>query len=298
MPFGFLFRGYLSLRGGGFYKQKMIQEEKLISDLEKLNTATITLITRISKQQEEYAVDRLIESLNAFQLTPSGTIDNTANNINRISGLIENYRAVIFTPEFTSNISALLFKHYQQIAKLQQEYFLKAEQVSGNIKLLNALQSNALTTTITDLQYAGVNTTGLNRVLSASVSDNLTLSQAGRLIKQNVPGELTRYANEIVTDSLYQYERNVTKVVTNDLGLQHYYYSGTVRETTRPFCKTRSGNAYTETEVRSWGKLGDWAGKIEGTNEKTIFTYLGGYNCRHRLLPITERRYSQIKNGG
>ena len=285
-----LFHGNLPFGGG-----LIMTEQKLIDKLERINSKTIATIERIAKKQENIAVENLIQSLNRLQLNPSGTISSTSGNIESISGLIESYRASIFSPQFVASISAPLYAHYVEVAKLQEQYFLLAEQTFGNTALVRSLQTNALTQTITGLQYAGINTTGLNRVLSTIIADNLTIPQAGVLIKANVPEELTRYANEIVTDSLYQYERNVTKVLTNDLQLEHYYYSGTTRETTRPFCRTRAGRVFTETEVRSWGKMGDWAGKIKGTNEKTIFTFLGGYNCRHRLLPITEERYNELK---
>lgn len=270
-------------------------EDQLISKLERLNSNIIATITKLAKKQENIAVDNLIQSLNRLQLEPSGALSSTSGNINAISELIDTYRASIFTPQFVSSITVPLYNHYIQVAKLQREYYLVSEGAFGNTALLTSLQTNAISNTITGLQYAGIDVTGLNRVLSAVISDNSTIPQAGEIIRANVPTELERYANEIVTDSLYQYERNVTKVVTNDLGLEHYYYSGTTRETTRPFCRTRAGKVYTEAEVRSWGKMGDWAGKIPGTDEKTIFSYLGGYNCRHRLLPITEERYKKLK---
>jgi hypothetical protein len=48
-------------------------------------------------------------------------------------------------------------------------------------------------------------------------------------------------------------------------------------------------------EVAGWGRgegVGEcgfpWAGMFKGTNEATIFVYVGGYNCQHSLLPVSE----------
>ena len=47
-------------------------------------------------------------------------------------------------------------------------------------------------------------------------------------------------------------------------------------------------------EERSWAK-DDWQGKNQNTTAQSIFTYLGGYNCMHVLLPISKERYEKLK---
>ena len=39
----------------------------------------------------------------------------------------------------------------------------------------------------------------------------------------------------------------------------------------------------------------DWQGKNPNTTAQSIFTYLGGYNCMHVLLPISKERYEKLK---
>jgi len=58
-------------------------------------------------------------------------------------------------------------------------------------------------------------------------------------------------------------------------------YAGPDDDKTRDFCHTRVGNTYTESQIANWENL-TWDGKIEGGD---IFTDLGGYNCRHYLVP-------------
>lgn len=53
----------------------------------------------------------------------------------------------------------------------------------------------------------------------------------------------------------------------------------------RDFCDERVRNFYHINEVASWGDL-TWEGKIAGTNNRNIFVFLGGYNCRHKLVYV------------
>lgn len=39
----------------------------------------------------------------------------------------------------------------------------------------------------------------------------------------------------------------------------------------------------------------NWDGKMSGTNSTTIFSYAGGYNCRHKLYPVSEEQYNRAK---
>ena len=81
-----------------------------------------------------------------------------------------------------------------------------------------------------------------------------------------------------------------TETAASGLKLTHYYYMGTQIGTTRAFCRDRIGRTYPKAEVEKWADL-NWAGRMSGTTRETIFWYLGGYRCRHRLLPVTRRVY-------
>lgn len=102
---------------------------------------------------------------------------------------------------------------------------------------------------------------------------------------------LERYITQVTNDSVMTFNREYLNTVSEDLDVQYYVYSGTIIGDSRPFCVARAGRSYTKAQVESWGKLGSWQGKIPGTNEKTIFTYCGGYNCRHSLWPQTKVNY-------
>jgi hypothetical protein len=80
-------------------------------------------------------------------------------------------------------------------------------------------------------------------------------------------------------------DRSFTYALGKALGIKKFRYAGGLVNDSRPFCVARDGKVFDEGAIRSWGRLGDWKGKIPGTDEATIFVYLGGYRCRHWLVP-------------
>ncbi len=111
----------------------------------------------------------------------------------------------------------------------------------------------------------------------------------------SVNGQPVRYLTTYASDTLYQFSRAYTDEVTKELDAQYFYYMGTSIKTTRDFCGGRVGKVFTKAQVKDWAKL-TWKGKIEGTTGQSIFMYAGGYNCRHRILPISKELYEKMKN--
>jgi hypothetical protein len=132
----------------------------------------------------------------------------------------------------------------------------------------------------------------------------LTTTKAG-------DGALERYAKQITTDALNQYSAQYLQVVSNDLGLQWYRYTGAEIETSRPFCKACLDKQYIHQseipdllagkfpefkkeggEINSKTKLPQ--GMIAGTNPENFHIYRGGWNCGHQLVPVSEDRVPEI----
>lgn len=107
-------------------------------------------------------------------------------------------------------------------------------------------------------------------------------------------GQPLRYVTTYSSDTLYQFSRAYTEEMTKALDTKYYYYMGTKIKPTRSFCNDRVGKAYRKSEVQGWAKL-EWSGKIPGTTAQSIVMYVGGYNCRHRLLPISKEMYEQMR---
>lgn len=117
--------------------------------------------------------------------------------------------------------------------------------------------------------------------------------EGGEIDGETRKGNLERYVKTIMTNTFAQSDRGYANQVADDLDTQwRYYTKGTVQDS-RVFCIDRNGRYFHDREVEDWGqgenigKAGkDWQGKIVGTDGKTIFTNLGGWNCLHSLMPV------------
>lgn len=113
-----------------------------------------------------------------------------------------------------------------------------------------------------------------------------------------VDSKILRYVKQISNDSFAISDRSYTSIVSDFLDNEWFYYAGGEIKTTRCFCEERVGKYFHYKEIESWGNgdnLGDcnigggkWAGQIAGTNSTTIYSYLGGYNCMHSLMPVSD----------
>ncbi len=173
--------------------------------------------------------------------------------------------------------------------------------------LLAELNDYSLQKTVNDLIEAGVDENFFrpmidifkNAIYSGATIENLTSELEGFITgSADKLGVLERYTGQVLSDTATQYTANYTQLVTEDLGLVFYKYSGNVQKDTRCFCKERVNKFFHKKEIEAWGN-GDttegglkscgfpWPGMIAGTNGSSIFTYRGGWNCEHYIISVT-----------
>jgi len=102
-----------------------------------------------------------------------------------------------------------------------------------------------------------------------------------------IVGKADGFAGTYVDTGLSVIGRERIADTAKELGLVWYRYIGGVIQTTREFCEERDGEYYHEDEIAEWADE-DWDGKIDGTNAENIFSYCGGWNCRHSVIPVHE----------
>lgn len=167
-----------------------------------------------------------------------------------------------FSPDLLTSLS----RQYKTIAA---EYLLNAQ--SFSLTMLNPIAQ----------EVAGyIATGGRYRDLVDSVS---TIVTGGG----EADGALLGNARTAVNDLVSVYERTATSVAAEAVGADFFLYQGRPIDTTRPFCRDRANKYYHRREIAGWADE-DWNGKMAGTTSTTIFQYLGGYNCRHVLVPVRQ----------
>lgn len=173
--------------------------------------------------------------------------------------------------------------------------------------LYEAILAANIDVTTSNLLGAGIRDNfgnAITEVLKANVSGVGSRTELQKTLAKFIKGTpeelpfLQRYIKQATNDAVMGFNREYIQTISDDLGFNYYRYQGTVIEDSRPFCKARTGRVYTKDEVKKWASLGNWDGRMAGTNSVTIFTNAGGYNCRHTIFPITDAAYELAKSEG
>lgn len=231
--------------------------------------------------------------VNQLELDSGGYIKQTAANRSILNRAEVTFNNSISTSGYQDAINRAL----GTINKLDAVNIAYFESIDSAFKLnrqfLTSLQNSTISTLENLVLNDGLNSqirTPLLQILNQNVNSGGSYAGMVKQVQDYIvggenEGKLLRYSKQIVRDSLFQYSRAYQEAVTNDLGLDWYMYEGGLMQTSRPFCIERAGHFWHRKEIESWASL-QWAGKIPETTESSIFTYAGGYNCYHSLIPV------------
>ena len=228
--------------------------------------------------------------LNSFDYEQDGRdiVFSTANYA-KIDAFMEGINKAISEGKYYDALLFLTNKIDQQ-AELTKEMYRKMGLDVDSVKDVNYEELSALMLLdLTNLE------TGLYSFIRNFISASISTGSSRKDIEEGISflikggdGRKGRLFDTAVLtgDTMFAViDRSFTFAMGEVLGIKRYRYAGGIIKDSRPFCVARDGGIYTREEVRSWGRLGDWRGKIVGTDESTIFIYLGGYRCRHWLVP-------------
>lgn len=108
------------------------------------------------------------------------------------------------------------------------------------------------------------------------------------LIKRKLPGDVNTAASlavklETASDNMVrQYDGTFAASRAERFDIDRFRYSGSLIETSRPFCTEYQGAELDKEEIERIWNSRTWKGKEPGDP----FIVMGGYNCRHYWVPI------------
>jgi hypothetical protein len=248
--------------------------------------------------------DQVIELTNDLPLDPK----KRAANIRAIIGLKTQLTNVIVTnPEYVKEVGRVL-DGFKDLKKLSDLYF--SELIDGfNAKevLYQEILKANIEITKDMLLGSGIRNNfanGIQEVLKANAAGTTNRTLLQKTLKEFIQGTegekafLNRYIRQTVSDSVITFSREYDNTISADLGLNFYFYAGTLISDSRQFCRARAGRYFKKSEVENWANLKGWDGKKSGTTKTTIFSYCGGWGCRHQLHPITKLQYTLAEKRG
>ncbi|MES2592398.1 MAG: hypothetical protein V4608_10965 [Bacteroidota bacterium] len=278
-------------------------KELIATKSKRLEDIPLKLQTLIQKQQQE-VLNGIIEKLNGLSLK-NGAYEISPANIKVIGEISEELRSVFLNEDYLKGVRQFASEFDKQAiindALIKTGFGSVENSIASKLYIQNAKKSaiEALAGGAIDTQFVKPLQGILENSVVNGASFKETLSSITEFVKGNekVDSRILKYAKQITNDSFAIADRSYTSLVSEALGTEWFYFSGSEVNTTRCFCQQRVGNYYHYLEIESWGNgenLGEcnignglWAGEIPGTNSATIYSYLGGYNCMHSLMPVS-----------
>lgn len=232
----------------------------------------------------------------------------TAKNLQIVNEINNKIRSIITGKEYAQIIGSLLSEFDNQ-AKLNIDI---AEREFGDIDGKDFIKSyitaskNLASQTLLDVSNSSLSkdiSNYMNEAISNGQSYAETFDYVEKYFKgaEGQEGALVKYTKQIVNDSFAAADRSVNETIAVRNNIQFFKYQGGEVEDTRCFCDLRNGKIFHRKEIENWGdgKVSDgvpdgsqcdypWQGMNKATTSSTIFTYLGGYNCRHSLVLVSE----------
>ena len=94
---------------------------------------------------------------------------------------------------------------------------------------------------------------------------------------------MAAHAKTISTTGYREADSIILEKKGEDFDIKKWEYAGSLIKDSRKWCVDHVGKTYTMEEIKEW-ENSSWKGKKEGNS----FVTRGGWNCRHRWLPIVE----------
>lgn len=261
-------------------------------------------------------LEGIVEELQKLDLR-DGKIKTTVANLRLITRIKNKLNKLILTDEYFKEVKDFA-KSFNEITKLQNAYWQEVEKDFKPKTLLKEIKNQAISDTVDKLTEAGIGSNigqRITDILRSNITSggsykSLTKQLNESLTNTDTDGLLSKYAKQITTDSINQYNAQYTQVVSNDLGFEWFAYQGSDIVTTRPFCDAMTDFRYfhiTEvprllkaenlfytkdgktTKVPIYDRTGLPHGMIEGTSPENFFVRRGGYNCGHQIRPVSEK---------
>ena len=283
--------------------------ELIAEKTRRLTTVPDEYLTQVERAQKKL-FPQIVDILRQLTIDSAGNLVLNSSNLALASDVKQLVQQILSDSEYITAVSEYA-KQMGEQAKVSDQLFAKSfegyTQLPVSQQLLRTTQRNAvdlLVNAIGNQRFADVVRENIETAISSNAGFTETVKQLQTIVTgdEEVDGKLLQYNKQIAHDTFAIADRNYTSAVSEELEAEWFFYSGSEIETSRPFCSERHNKYYYYKEIELWGdgvktpplKLpdssGSWDGQIPGTNSKTIYSYAGGYNCRHSIIPVSIRR--------
>jgi hypothetical protein len=136
----------------------------------------------------------------------------------------------------------------------------------------------------------------IEQSLLTSINAGETLTQATRRVRdltigtKSDKGKFLKYAQQTTRDVYFGHDGTINQTIAESYGLKNIRYLGSLVKDSRPQCKRWvKMKTIPFDDLRkeiAWANKQKKNGMRKGTTPSNFITVRGGYNCRHRAVPI------------
>lgn len=294
--------------------------KEVVAKLDAASNAFDGVITKT----EQKIFDSAVELIKKLDVDASGNIKMSTANLKVLSDIKSRLAQITSKDKAYLQGVKELAAEFDSIYKSQSAYYAKhfAEKTLNDKAKAKyeAMKRVAVTTTIDGLTGAGLQSnvldplakTLLRAVTSGAKYADLVNELRNQLMTTDTgEGSLAKYAKTYATTALTQYAGQNNKLFTDDLGAEWFQYVGSEIETTREFCHHLTAKEFIHVseipdilagKIEYDGKVHQCKmnpktdlpyGLIEGTTPENFQVNVGGWNCRHQLVPVAKEAVPQ-----
>lgn len=283
--------------------------------LNRLQTVPDDLVNAMSKVEQD-AMKRVLAIMDQLDVV-DGNITNSSKNLSLIKSIDEDLRTALFNNSYYKAVNGF-GKEFSIQAEATNDYFasiVEGFEVIGKYNTVLQTSRNSALSLLSEDVFTQTLIKPIQDALLSAATGNGSFSATLKTLRQaiqgngEIDGRLLSHVKRIAYDSFAIANRQYTQTIATNLKFEWYQYVGGVISDSRCFCIERHGKYFHIEEIKEWGrgnligKCGEynkslsrtgWQGMNVGTNEVTIMSYVGGYQCKHDLLPVAKRSVPKI----
>jgi hypothetical protein len=247
---------------------------------------------------------RLTALVARLRTDANGRILRGAANIATMQAIIAEAKATMIDDEFLEALAKYLEGFDEILDEVAEDYDVDEDPLR---ELSRAFKGSIAEALVNPDTYTSSLWRPIANTMLLGIATNAILGDvAGAVGEQVGAGAVLQSVEADVASAPSTLGRTLTQNVADQIGAEFFRYQGRPIKTTRVFCAEREGKVWHREEIADWGRRAaagedldgngnpGWAGMVEGTNEQTIFVFLGGWyggrqNCRHVLVPLARR---------
>lgn len=278
--------------------------DQLTDELEKRVNDFVKSLPEV--ERELYA--SILTEIKELSLYSDGTIKNNLENIKRLGRIRKQMDDIILNDNYLKEVSAFV-ETYSVVEKTMNVYFSKLNSDFTPKKVLAEVKKQAIDDAVNMLTENGISVnvaTPIESILKTNITSGGSYAQLTEQLRELIistpesEGSLVKYAKTYATDAVNTYSGSYMKIVTDDLGLDWFVFTGSNVKNTREICR--------EMKIKKYVHKSEFADMIKGrvngkqlplnkngnplgmkptTTPDNYQELRNGWQCGHQLIPVS-----------